>query len=128
MGRDTFHIAESPIQPGLERFQEGGSHSFSGQSVPLRFHPHGREFLSSISSKSTLFQFETIAPFPVTTGPCKKSLSSFLVGPLQVQVQEGCCKVSPQPFLLQAEQPQLSQPFFIGEVFQPLDHFHGPYI
>ncbi|KAK4823229.1 hypothetical protein QYF61_027570, partial [Mycteria americana] len=25
-----------------------------------------------------------------------------------------------------AKQPQLSQPFFIGEVFQPSDHFHGP--
>ncbi|KAK4825592.1 hypothetical protein QYF61_000681 [Mycteria americana] len=25
-----------------------------------------------------------------------------------------------------AEQPQLSQPFLIGEVFHPSDHFHGP--
>ena len=35
-------------------------------------------------------------------------------------------KVSPQPSLLQAEQPKLSQPFLIEEVFQPSDHFHGP--
>ena len=28
--------------------------------------------------------------------------------------------------LLQAEQPQLSQPFFTGEVLQPSDHFHHP--
>ncbi|KAK4829642.1 hypothetical protein QYF61_005935 [Mycteria americana] len=32
---------------------------------------------------------------------------------------------SPQS-LRQAEQPQLSQPFSIGEVFQPSDHLHGP--
>ncbi|KAK4808881.1 hypothetical protein QYF61_007996 [Mycteria americana] len=41
-------------------------------------------------------------------------------------VQEGCYKVSPEPSLLQAEQPQLSQPVFIGEVLQPSDHLHGP--
>jgi len=31
-----------------------------------------------------------------------------------------------QPSLLQAEQPQLSQPFLIGGVFQPPDHLCGP--
>ena len=35
---------------------------------------------------------------------------------------EGCHKVSPEPSLLQAEQPQPSQPVFIGEVLQPSDH------
>ena len=48
---------------------------------------------------------------------------SFLVGLLQVL--KGCYKVSPQPSLLQAEQPQLSQPFLIGEVLQPSDHLCG---
>ncbi|KAK4814100.1 hypothetical protein QYF61_008195 [Mycteria americana] len=42
------------------------------------------------------------------------------------KILEGCSKVSPQPSLLQAEQPQLSQPVLVGEVLQPLDHFHGP--
>jgi len=28
--------------------------------------------------------------------------------------------------LLQAEQPQLSQPYLTGEVFHPSDHFCGP--
>ncbi|KAK4815839.1 hypothetical protein QYF61_008442 [Mycteria americana] len=41
-------------------------------------------------------------------------------------VLEGCNKVSLEPSLLQAEQPQLSQPVFIGEVFHPSDHFCGP--
>ena len=54
----------------------------------------------------------------------KKTLSSFLISPLQVL--KGRNKVSPQPSLLQAEQPQISQPFLIGEVFHPSDHFCGP--
>ena len=46
--------------------------------------------------------------------------------PLQVscrplQVLEGYYKVFLEPSLLQTEQPQLSQPVFIGEVFQPLN-------
>ncbi|XP_075596540.1 protein shortage in chiasmata 1 ortholog [Balearica regulorum gibbericeps] len=43
-----------------------------------------------------------------------------------VKVLEGCYKVSPEPSLLQAEQPQLSQPVFTGEVLQPSDHLHVP--
>ncbi|KAK4813629.1 hypothetical protein QYF61_014389, partial [Mycteria americana] len=38
----------------------------------------------------------------------------------------GCYKVSLEPSLLQAEQPQLSQPVLVGEVLQPSDHFCDP--
>ncbi|KAK4828770.1 hypothetical protein QYF61_000795 [Mycteria americana] len=85
---------------------------------------------ASTASLGNFFQclitliFKASTPCPITTCPCKKSLSSFLVGPLQVL--EGCYKVSPEPSLLQAEQPQLSQPFFTGEVIQPSDHLCGP--
>jgi len=34
--------------------------------------------------------------------------------------------MSPQLSLLQAEQPQLSQPFLTGEMLQPSDHLCGP--
>jgi len=74
--------------------------------------------------KPVLFQFEAIIPCCITTWSCKNSLSSFLVGP--VLVLEGCYKVSPEPSFLQAEQPQLSQPVLLGEVFQPSDDFCGP--
>ena len=50
--------------------------------------------------------------------PCKKLV------PLP-QVLEGHCEVSLQLSLLQAEQSQLPQPVFIGEVLQPSDHPHG---
>ena len=46
------------------------------------------------------------------------------MGPLQVL--EGCSIVSLELSLLEAEQPQLSQPFLTGEVLQPSDHFGGP--
>ena len=43
-----------------------------------------------------------------------------------LQVLKGRSKVSPQPSLLQAEQPQLSQPVLTGsEVCQTSDHFCG---
>jgi len=38
---------------------------------------------------------------------------------------KGHNKVSLEPSLPQAEQPQFSQPFFKGEVFQSSDHFYG---
>jgi len=39
---------------------------------------------------------------------------------------EGCNKVSLESFLLQTEQPQLSQPFLTGEVVQPSKHCCSP--
>jgi len=43
-----------------------------------------------------------------------------------LRVLEGHSEVSSQPSLLQTEQAQLLQPFFIREEFQPYDHHHGP--
>jgi len=37
--------AQSPIQPGLEHFQEGVSHNFSGQHVPVPHNSHHKEIL-----------------------------------------------------------------------------------
>jgi len=53
-------VAQSSIQPGLEHFQGGGSHSFSGQPGPGPHDPQNGEFLSYISSKSPVFQFKAI--------------------------------------------------------------------
>jgi len=38
-------VSQSPMQPGLEHFQGGGIHSFSGQPVPVPHHPHRKEIL-----------------------------------------------------------------------------------
>ena len=39
---------------------------------------------------------------------------------------EGCCKVLLEPSLLQAEEPQLSQPVLLGVVLKPSDYLYGP--
>ena len=41
--------AQSPIQPGLEHCQGGGSHSLSGQPVPGPHHPSSRGHLVPVS-------------------------------------------------------------------------------
>jgi len=40
-----------------------------------------------------------------------------------LQVLAAALRFSPEPSLLQAEQPQLSQPFLTAEGSQPSDHF-----
>jgi len=43
--------------------------------MPVPHHPQSKEFLPYTQSKSPLFQFKTITPFPITTGPAKKCVS-----------------------------------------------------
>ena len=54
--------------------------------------------------------------------PLSQSLSSSLAAPPGTG---SCSKVSPQPSPLQADQPQLSQPFLPAERFQLSDHCWG---
>ena len=77
-----------------------------------------------IQPKSTLFKFETISLCSITIDPAKASVSFFPASPLQIL--KGFYQVFLEPSLLQAEEPQLSQPILIGEVFHPLDHFSDP--
>ena len=68
--------------------------------------------------------------FSLTPLPLVLSLQALVKVPLQLscrplQALEGHSKVFPQPSLLQAEQPQLSQPFLPVEGFQPSDHCWG---
>ena len=100
-----------------------GSHSSSGESVPVPHYPHDKKFVPCLICNLNLpSHFKTSCL--ITTCPCKKSLSSFLVGPFQLL--EGCYKVSLQPSLLQTEQPQLSQPFLTGEMLQSPHHPCSP--
>ncbi|KAK4825361.1 hypothetical protein QYF61_026880 [Mycteria americana] len=89
---------------------------------------------ASTTSLGNLFQCFitlTVRNFFLTSS---LNLPSFSLKPLPLvlsewvllKILEGFNKVSPQPSLLQAEQPQLSQPVLVGEVLQPSDHFHGP--
>ncbi|KAK4831119.1 LOW QUALITY PROTEIN: hypothetical protein QYF61_015422 [Mycteria americana] len=75
-------------------------------------------------------QLDQVAQSPIQPDPeCFQGwgLHYFSVPvPHHPHLLEGCYKVSPQPSLLQAGQPQLSQPVLIAEVLQPSDHFRGP--
>ena len=116
-------VAQSPVQPGLEWFQGWGISHLHGQPGPVPHHPQRKPFLPSISSESPLLQFKAIPPCPIATGPAKNSVPSFLTS--SFYRLKGRDKVSPEPSLLQAEQPQLSQPVITAEVLQPSAHFGG---
>jgi len=97
-------------------------YQLSGQPVLVFYHHHCEKFLPYIQSTSALFQFKTITPCPIKTGPTKKFVLMFPINPLSVL--NSCNKVSLEPCLLQAE-VQLSQHFLLQEVFHPSDHFCG---
>ncbi|KAK4826814.1 hypothetical protein QYF61_011622, partial [Mycteria americana] len=103
MGRDISHymrLVKAPSNLTLNTSNDGASTTSLGNLVQCP---------TTLISNPTLCQFKTSAPCPVTTD----------------LVLKGHKKVSPEPSLLQAEQPQLSQPFSIAEGFQPSDHFRG---
>ncbi|KAK4819077.1 hypothetical protein QYF61_025310 [Mycteria americana] len=110
-------VAQSPIQPGLEHFQGWGITAALGNLL---------QCLTTLTVKNFFLVSNLNLPsFSLKPSPLVYHYMPFFpAGPLQVL--EGCYKVSPQPSLLQAEPPQLSQPVFIGEVLQPTDHLHGP--
>ncbi|KAK4818126.1 hypothetical protein QYF61_006213 [Mycteria americana] len=77
-------------------------------------------FTSLIVKNFFLISSLNLPPFSL------KPLLLVLLQQALLRIMKGCNKVSLEPSLLQAEQPHLSQPVFIGEVFQPSDHFCGP--
>lgn len=79
-------VAHSPIHPGLKQFQGCGIHNFSRQFAPMSHHPHGKEFLPYIQSKSSLLQFKTIISCPVLTGLGKIRIEWLQQGPQHLLV------------------------------------------
>ena len=71
-------VAQSPIQAGLELFQEWDIHSSSGHPVAVPHHPHGAEILPPVKSKSSLFYFKKVI-YPIIA-LYKNSISIFSVG------------------------------------------------
>lgn len=74
-------------------------------------------FISNLNWPSFSFK-----PFHLVLCCSKMLLSIFLISSHYVYWKAA---VFLQPFLLCVEQPQLSQPFSVGEVLQPSDHFHS---
>jgi len=72
-------VGQSSIQSDTECFQVWGIDHLSGQPLPVFHHPHCKDFLPYIQSKSTLPQFKTISPCPVATAPAKTIVLVFLL-------------------------------------------------
>jgi len=125
MGRDVFHLIrllEAPSNLALNTAREGAARAALGSLF---------QCLTTLTVKDFFLISKLNLPsFSLKPSPLVLSLQAFVV-PLQLscrplRVLEGCNKVSPEPSLLQAEQPQLSQPFLIAEVFQASNHLCGP--
>lgn len=97
VSRDTFYLhqaSQSSTQPG-QNFSGGWSMHFSRQSLPALPLSLKNFYLDNMQKlTSVIFQFKTLPPCPVTTCPCKKYVSSFLVGSLHIL--EGCSEGSLQ--------------------------------
>ena len=86
MSRDIFketRLLTAPSNLTWNVSRDGASTTSLGNLYQCLTIPNSKEFLLYIQSKSTLFQFEAITPCPITTGPCKRSLSSLLVAPFK---------------------------------------------
>ena len=114
--------------PGFERVQGWGTHSFSGQPVPVRqnwikFWDSNlwikNSFLTCNLNSSFLY-FKVFPPCSITIRLSEKSLPFLLIS--STQLLEGHNEVSLEPSLLQAKEDQICQPFIIREVLQPSDH------
>jgi len=119
MGRDTSHyttLLKAPSNLTSNTSREGASTAAVGNLFQCLTTLRIKNFFIICDLNLPYFSLQ---PFPLVLSlhALVKSLSSLLVGPLQVL--EGCNKASLQPSLLQAEQPQLPQPFLTGEVFHP---------
>ncbi|KAK4824907.1 LOW QUALITY PROTEIN: hypothetical protein QYF61_021422 [Mycteria americana] len=102
-------VAQSPVQPDLECFQGWGNlFQCLTTCIVKHFFLKSSLNLPSLSLKPLLLVLSQQALLKVCP------------------LLESCYKVSPEPCLLQAEQPQLSQPVLVGEVLQPSDHFRRP--
>jgi len=60
----------------------------SGKPVPVPHHPHSKEFLTSIESKSTLFQFEAITLVLPLHALVKSPSPAFLQAPFSTCITE----------------------------------------
>ena len=69
----------------------------------------------------------SLKPFPLVLSlqTLLKTVPFFPVAPFQIL--KGCYLITSEPSLLQAEEPQLSQPVLVGEVFHSMDRCHSLY-
>ncbi|XP_068788224.1 uncharacterized protein [Struthio camelus] len=108
----------------FEYLQGRRLHYLSGQPVPMLCHPHSEEVLSQVQVELPVVQFLPIASCPVAGHHGEEAGLILLTLPLQILIHVD--EITSQSSLLQAEQAQLLQSFFIGEMLQPPNHLGSP--
>jgi len=122
VSRDSFHqprVLRAPSNLALSTAREGAATAPLGSLGQGLTTLMGKNFF--LLSHLNLPSF-SLQPFPLVLSlhPLVQSPSpSFLSAPPGTG---SCSKVTLEPSLLQAEQPQLPQPVLVGEVLQPSDH------
>ncbi|KAK4830689.1 hypothetical protein QYF61_012858 [Mycteria americana] len=98
--------------------------TLNGLPVPMLDNPFSKEIFTNIQSKPLLTQLEAISSRPITCYLGEETDPHLSTTSFQVVVESN--KVSPQPPLLQAKQPQLPQPILIRLVLQTLHQLRCP--
>ncbi|KAK4833081.1 hypothetical protein QYF61_027743 [Mycteria americana] len=104
---------------GLER-------TFTGHLVQPPCNEQGHLQLDQVAQSPVQSEFVDEAATTPLGNLCQCFTTLIIKNFFLISILEGCNKVFPEPSPLQAEQPQLSQPFFVGVVFHPSEIFHGP--
>jgi len=125
MSRDIFHqprVLRAPSNLGLSPAREGAATASLGSL--------GQCFTTLVVKNFFLIAHLNLPSFSLEPFPLVLSLQTLVKSPspsfLSAPSGTGSCsKVSSQPSLLQAEQPQLPHPALSGEVLQPSDHLRG---
>ncbi|KAK4832522.1 hypothetical protein QYF61_023854 [Mycteria americana] len=97
---------------------------FPGQPVPMLDNPFREEKFPNIQSKPPLAQLQAISSRPITCYLGEETDPHLATTSFQVVVESN--KVSPQPPLLQAKQPQFPQVILIRLLLQTLHQLHCP--
>jgi len=126
MSRDIFHQTRLPRAPSnraLNTARQGAATASLGSL--------GQCFTTFMVKNFFLISNLNLPSFSLEPFPLVLSLYTLRKAPLHpscrpLQALKGCYKVTPESSLLQAEQPQFSQPVLIGKVLQPSDHLCGP--
>jgi len=125
MSRDIFHqttVLRAPSNLALNTAREGAATASLGNLCQCLTTLMMKNFF--LISHLNLPSF-SLQPFPLVLSLhtlVKSPSPSFLWAPPGTG---SCSKVTPEPSVLQAEQPQLPQPVFVAEVLQPSDHLRG---
>jgi len=110
------HVPKCHIYTFFEPLQGWGLHHCPGQPGPMPDRSCSEDIFPDIQPKPPLTQLEAIASRPITGYLGEETNPPLTTTSCQGAVESD--KVSPQPPLLQTEQPQLPQPLLISLVLQ----------